>query len=97
MRERCCRCHITLTSEDKYHYGAKCENCEVDYRYEEHERGQPIKSAYWRWRAICFCMRWLWCSIAGYRSIRLWLVSALLPTFRDEPKPSRQYKKPMWS
>jgi len=28
---------------------------------------------------------------------RLWLVSALLPTFRDEPKPSRQYKKPMWS
>lgn len=28
---------------------------------------------------------------------RLWLVSALLPTFRDKPKPSRQYKNPMWS
>lgn len=28
---------------------------------------------------------------------RLWLVSALLPTFREEPKPSRQYKNPMWS
>jgi len=59
VRERCCRCHITLTSEDKYHYGANCENCEVDRRYEDHERDQPIKSAYWRWRAICFCVRWL--------------------------------------
>lgn len=28
---------------------------------------------------------------------RLWLVSALLPTFREEPRPSRQYKNPMWS
>jgi hypothetical protein len=28
---------------------------------------------------------------------RLWLVSALLPTFRNEPIPSRQYKNPMWS
>ncbi|MEB5707393.1 hypothetical protein [Pantoea anthophila] len=28
---------------------------------------------------------------------RLWLVSALLPEFREEPKPSRQYKNPMWS
>lgn len=27
----------------------------------------------------------------------LWLVSALLPEFREEPKPSRQYKNPMWS
>lgn len=31
--ERCCRCHITLTSEDKYHYGANCENCELDNMY----------------------------------------------------------------
>lgn len=64
MRERCCRCHITLTSEDKYHYGANCENCEVDYRYEEHEREHPIKSAYWRWRAICLCVRFLFCGAA---------------------------------
>lgn len=28
---------------------------------------------------------------------RLWLVSALLPEFREEPKPRRQYKNPMWS
>lgn len=28
---------------------------------------------------------------------RLWLVSALLPEFRSEPKPSRQYKNPIWS
>jgi len=28
---------------------------------------------------------------------RLWLVSALLPEFREEPKSSRQYKNPMWS
>ncbi|ASN68749.1 hypothetical protein 7F4_3 [uncultured Caudovirales phage] len=28
---------------------------------------------------------------------RLCLVSALLPEFREEPKPSRQYKNPMWS
>ena len=28
---------------------------------------------------------------------RLWLVSALLPEFREEPKPSRHYKNPMWS
>jgi len=28
---------------------------------------------------------------------RLWLVSALLPEFRNEPIPSRQYKNPMWS
>lgn len=28
---------------------------------------------------------------------RLWLVSALLPEFREEPKTSRQYKNPMWS
>lgn len=28
---------------------------------------------------------------------RLWLVSALLPEFRNEPKPSKQFKNPMWS
>lgn len=28
---------------------------------------------------------------------RMWIVSALLPEFREEPKPSRQYKNPMWS
>lgn len=64
MRERCCRCHTILTSEDKYHYGANCENCEVDYRYEEAEKASPIKSAHWRWRAICFAVRFLF-GIAG--------------------------------
>ena len=59
MRERCCRCHITLTSEDKYHYSISCEQCECDIEWENHERDNPIKSAYWRWRAICFCLRWL--------------------------------------
>lgn len=59
MRERCCRCHITLTSEDKYHYSISCEACECDIEWENHERDNPIKSAYWRWRAICFCVRWL--------------------------------------
>lgn len=90
MRERCCRCHITLTSEDKYHYGANCENCEVDRRYEDHERNQPIKSAYWRWRAICFCMRWLWCSAAGYRSLRLWLMPRPVATGRSELRHDRR-------
>ena len=28
---------------------------------------------------------------------RLWLVSALLPEFREEPKPSKQYRNPMRS
>jgi len=28
---------------------------------------------------------------------RLWIVSALLPEFREEPKPSKQYRNPMGS
>ncbi|MBS6031538.1 MAG: hypothetical protein KIB40_00065 [Pantoea sp.] len=28
---------------------------------------------------------------------RLWIVSALLPEFREEPKPSKQFRNPMWS
>lgn len=63
-RERCCRCHITLTSEDKYHYSISCEQCECDIEWESHERDNPIKSAYWRWRAICFCLRFLFCGAA---------------------------------
>lgn len=59
MRERCHRCHTILTSEDKHHYSISCENCEVDSAYEEHEQHNPIKSAYWRWRAICFGVRFL--------------------------------------
>ena len=84
MRERCCRCHTILTSEDKYHYGANCENCEVDYRYEEAEKASPIKSAHWRWRAICFALRWLWCSVAGYRSLRLYFMPRPVATARPE-------------
>lgn len=59
MRERCHRCHIILTSEDKHWYGVSCEECEQDYRYEEWERHWAIKSAYWRWRAVCFGVRFL--------------------------------------
>lgn len=58
-RERCHRCHIILTSEDKHWYGVSCEECEQDYRYEEWERHRAIKSAYWRWRAVCFGVRFL--------------------------------------
>ncbi len=75
MRERCQRCYTILTSEDKHHYGISCESCECDMKWEDHERDQPIKSAYWRWRAICFCMRWLLCSAAGCRSLRMHLMS----------------------
>lgn len=28
---------------------------------------------------------------------RLWLVSALLPEFREDPKPSKQFRNPIWS
>jgi hypothetical protein len=28
---------------------------------------------------------------------RLWIVTAILPEYREEPIPSRQYKNPMWS
>ncbi|KNC11849.1 hypothetical protein AC790_13440 [Pantoea sp. RIT-PI-b] len=28
---------------------------------------------------------------------KFWLVSALLPESRHEPKPSKQYQNPMWS
>jgi hypothetical protein len=58
--DRCCRCHATLTTEDKHNYGANCEPCELDNMYEEAEKHSPIKSAYWRWRAMCFGVRWLY-------------------------------------
>nr|DAI68109.1 MAG TPA: TFIIB zinc-binding [Caudoviricetes sp.] len=57
MKDRCHRCYTILTSEDKHHYGIACETCECDIKWEAHERDQPIKSAYWRWRAMCFCVR----------------------------------------
>lgn len=59
MRERCHRCHTILTSEDKHWYSVACETCETDLKWEEYEQHNPIKSAYWRWRAICFGLRWL--------------------------------------
>lgn len=55
-RERCCRCHITLTSEDKYHYGANCETCNEDYQYAEYFDYYPIRCA---WRYLHYQMRWL--------------------------------------
>ena len=84
MRERCHRCHTILTSEDKHHYSIACETCECDMKWEDHERDQPIKSAYWRWRAICFVVRWLWFSAAGYRSLRLHLMSRPVATARPK-------------
>ena len=56
-RERCHRCHTILTSEDKHHYSISCETCDCDMQWEEYEQHNPIKSAYWRWRAICFGVR----------------------------------------
>ena len=57
MRDRCIRCHTILTSEDKYFHGISCHNCESDMEWEEYEQHSPIKSAYWRWRALCFGLR----------------------------------------
>ena len=88
--DRCCRCHIILTTEDKHFYGANCEPCELDNMYEEAEKHYPIKSAYWRWRAFCFGVRWLWCSIAGYRSLRLWLMPRPVATPRSELRHDRR-------
>ncbi len=65
MRERCHRCHTILTSEDKHWYSVACETCETDLKWEEYEQHNPIKSAYWRWRAICFGVRWLRCATAA--------------------------------
>nr|DAL09294.1 MAG TPA_asm: TFIIB zinc-binding [Caudoviricetes sp.] len=90
MKERCCRCHTVLTSEDMYHYGQNCEACECDIEWENHELDNPIKSAYWRWRAICFCLRWLWCSAVGYRSLRLWLMPRTVATGRSELRHDRR-------
>lgn len=56
MRERCCRCHITLTSEDKYHYGANCETCNEDYWYAEHFDYFPLRCVC---RYLCYQVRWL--------------------------------------
>lgn len=86
MRERCCRCHITLTSEDKYWYGASCENCETDYRFEQAEMHRPVKSAYWRWRAICFCVRFLFCGAARVGGL-------LLHKLRNKPDAGSLNKK----
>lgn len=58
-RERCHRCHTILTSEDKHWYSISCEECQCDLEWEEHERNLAIKSAYWRWRAVCFGVRFL--------------------------------------
>lgn len=57
--KRCFRCHTILTSEDKHYHGISCHNCECDVEWEEYERDYPIKSAYWRWRAVCFGLRFL--------------------------------------
>lgn len=82
-RERCHRCHTILTSEDKHWYGVSCEECEQDYRYEEWERHRAVKSAYWRWRAVCFGVRWLWNGSQAIGSICLQRMSRLLAANRS--------------
>jgi len=59
MKERCHRCYTILTSEDKYHYDDKCENCECDQQWEDAEANRLIKSAHYKWRAVCFGVRWV--------------------------------------
>lgn len=56
MHDRCCRCHITLTSEDKYHYSISCETCNEDAWYAEHFDYFPIRCA---WRYAAYQVRWL--------------------------------------
>jgi len=82
-KERCCRCHTILTSEDKYHYSISCEACECDIEWESHERDNPIKSAYWRWRAICFCVRFLFYGAARVSGV-------LLHKLRNKPDAGHQ-------
>ncbi len=90
MKERCCRCHTVLTSEDKYHYGANCESCEVDYRYEEAERNQLIKSAHWRWRAFCFAVRYLWCGAGATRELLMRSLRRVRGILRND-RPARKH------
>ncbi len=89
-RERCHRCYTILTSEDKHWYGVSCEECEQDYRYEEWERNWAIKSAYWRWRAVCFGVRWLWYGSQAIGSICLQRVSRLLAANRSGVRHDRR-------
>ena len=55
-KERCCRCHTILTSEDKYHFGANCETCNEDNQYAEYFDYYPIRCA---WRYLRYQVRWL--------------------------------------
>lgn len=70
-RERCHRCRTILTSEDKYHYDDKCEECECDQQWEDAEANQLIKSAHYKWRAVCFGVRVLWCGAGRARDVLL--------------------------
>lgn len=90
MKERCHRCHTILTSEDKHWYGVSCEECEQDYRYEEWERHWAVKSAYWRWRAVFFGVRWLWNGSQAIGSICLQRVSRLLAASRSGVRHDRR-------
>ncbi|XBS61312.1 hypothetical protein ABNP39_08130 [Pantoea dispersa] len=89
-RERCHRCHAILTSEDKHWYGVSCEECEQDYRYEEWERHWAVKSAYWRWRAVCFGVRWLRFGTAAVLGICLRPVLRWLDGKREQSNARRQ-------
>lgn len=54
--ERCHRCHAILTSEDRYHYGDKCETCVDDGWYSQQFDYYPIRCA---GRYIRYQVRWL--------------------------------------
>lgn len=88
--ERCIRCHTILTSEDKYWYSISCEECQCDLEWEEHEKKLAIKSAYWRWRAVCFGVRWLWNGSQAIGSICLQRVTRLLAASRSGVRHDRR-------
>jgi hypothetical protein len=87
MRERCCRCHTILTSEDKYHYGANCETCNEDYLYAEHFEYYPIHAT---WRYAKYQMRWLWHTIGFGRSLCVRQLHRFMGRSRSELRHDRR-------
>lgn len=79
--ERCHRCHIILTSEDKYHYSISCHACEEDYWYAEHFDYFPLRCAR---RFARYQLRWLWSVTGHLGSLLLRGVRRLLGRNRSE-------------
>lgn len=82
MRERCCRCHITLTSEDKHWYGGNCEICEEDAWYIEHFDYLPFRATL---RYVGYQLRWLRFGIFALASLSLRVVLRRLDARRQFP------------